>query len=203
MLKMIPNAVDTDRFRRSTDPGPMSDVPLRGVRGPAAHGRGRVRAARRVGRRGARVPARLLITGRRPEDDAHAGAGWPNSASPTASSSWAARRRAGGACDAAVDAQPSFQGGHAQLGPRGHGLGLPVVATQISGNVDLVFDDDNSLLVPSGDAPAFARALVALLKDPERARRMGLRSRARVTERYGLDAVIGELIAIYDEGRVA
>jgi L-malate glycosyltransferase len=99
-----------------------------------------------------------------------------------------------------VYAQPSFQEGMPNSVLEAMASGLPVAATRISGNVDLVFDGDNGLLVPPGDAPAMAEALVALLSDPERARRMGQRSRERVAERYGLDAVIGELIAIYDEG---
>jgi glycosyltransferase involved in cell wall biosynthesis len=200
MLKMIPNAVDTDRFRRSAEP--VSDVPcvvyvgrLRTVKGVYMLLDAWADVVREV-------PARLLIAGDGPEGEAMlakvAELGIADSIEFLGAVDDVPAVHARGC----IYAQPSFQEGMPNSVLEAMASGLPVVATQISGNVDLVFDDDNGLLVPSGDAPAMGRALVALLKDPERARRMGLRSRERVTQRYGLDAVIGELIAIYDEGRV-
>ncbi|HXT22856.1 MAG TPA: glycosyltransferase family 4 protein, partial [Thermoanaerobaculia bacterium] len=67
--------------------------------------------------------------------------------------------------------------------------GLPVVATAVSGNPEAVEDGTTGLLVPPESAAALADALIALLTDPERRRRMGEAGRARVAERFSIDRV--------------
>ncbi|MEY4563809.1 MAG: hypothetical protein RLZZ618_3086 [Pseudomonadota bacterium] len=197
MLRMIPNAVDTDKFN--------CNVPYVGP--PCAVYVGRLRTVKGVyvlldawAEVVKKVDARLLIAGDGPEAatlEARAKElGIDGSIEFLGEVNDVPSVHARGC----VYAQPSFQEGMPNSVLEAMASGLPVAATRISGNVDLVFDGDNGLLVPPGDAPAMAEALVALLSDPERARRMGQRSRERVAERYGLDAVIGELIAIYDEG---
>jgi len=57
--------------------------------------------------------------------------------------------------------------------------GKAIVASRVGGNPELVMDGTNGLLVPPGDAPALAQALLTLSGDPERVRRMGLASRQR------------------------
>ena len=61
-------------------------------------------------------------------------------------------------------------------------LGTPVVAFDV-GAVALQVGDAG-VLVPAGDVQAFASELVALLRDDERRRELGLRSRRRVEEHY-------------------
>lgn len=57
-------------------------------------------------------------------------------------------------------------------------LGRPVVVSdQVGSGYDLVRDGENGFVVPAGDVGALAAALSAILADPERARRMGRRSR--------------------------
>jgi L-malate glycosyltransferase len=58
--------------------------------------------------------------------------------------------------------------------------GLPIVATRVGGNPELVRDGDNGLLVPYGDPQALAAAIGALLSSPEQAREMGVRGRRLV-----------------------
>ncbi|MDN5789622.1 MAG: glycosyltransferase family 4 protein [Micrococcales bacterium] len=53
--------------------------------------------------------------------------------------------------------------------------GLPVVATRVGGLPELV--GGAGLLVPPGDPPALAEAVDALLRDPERAARLGIAGR--------------------------
>ncbi|MGK5448192.1 glycosyltransferase family 4 protein [Streptomyces radiopugnans] len=55
--------------------------------------------------------------------------------------------------------------------------GLPVVASRVGGIPDLVRDGHNGLLVPPGDAAAFARAVGRLLGDPATAARLGREAR--------------------------
>ena len=75
-------------------------------------------------------------------------------------------------------------------------MGLPIVATDIPGNRDLVSDRQNGLLVPLGDAAALRQALLSVTTDPERYRRMSETSR-RLAERYSWQAVSAEFEQIY------
>jgi L-malate glycosyltransferase len=57
---------------------------------------------------------------------------------------------------------------------------VPIVATAVGGNPELVRPGENGLLVPYGDARSLADKLVELLGDGARAAEMGLQGRARV-----------------------
>ena len=57
---------------------------------------------------------------------------------------------------------------------------LPIVATAVGGNPELVRNGENGLLVPYGDEPSLAAKLEELLSDGARAAEMGAKGRARV-----------------------
>jgi glycosyltransferase involved in cell wall biosynthesis len=63
-------------------------------------------------------------------------------------------------------------------------LGRPVVATDVGGTAELVADGETGFLVPSGDAGAVSRALLALTRDRALAGRMGAAGRARQREGF-------------------
>jgi sugar transferase (PEP-CTERM/EpsH1 system associated) len=77
--------------------------------------------------------------------------------------------------------------------------GLPVVATDVGGNADLVADGKTGRIVPAGDVLAMAEALVQLATEPQRARMMGLAGRRRVLERFSLASMIAAYEALYRE----
>lgn len=68
--------------------------------------------------------------------------------------------------------------------------GLPVVATDVGGNREVVREGETGTLVPVGDAAALADAMVAILVDPDRARRMGTAGRARVDSDFNIDRTV-------------
>ena len=72
---------------------------------------------------------------------------------------------------------------------------LPVVATRVGGNPELV--TDNGLLVPYGNPPALAAAIADLLGKPEEARAMGLRGRRRIEEELTLERMAEGNAALY------
>ncbi len=68
--------------------------------------------------------------------------------------------------------------------------GLPVVATAVGGNVELIEDGVSGLLVPPDDPQAVADAVDCLLRDPPLAVRMAAAARARVVEQNSLQAMV-------------
>lgn len=77
--------------------------------------------------------------------------------------------------------------------------GLPVIATDIPGNCDLVVPDQTGYLVPVGDRAAFARRTNALLNDPELARRLGAAGRQRVQSEFSIEKMVARHAALYEE----
>ncbi len=61
--------------------------------------------------------------------------------------------------------------------------GRAVIASDVAGVSLAVHDGDTGLLVPEGDAPALAAALILLLRDPDRRAALGTAARADVTVR--------------------
>jgi len=74
---------------------------------------------------------------------------------------------------------------------------LPLVATRVGGNPELIRDGDNGFLVPPGDPDALAEKLVALLSAPELAREMGARGRRRVESGLSLERMAEGHGALY------
>lgn len=77
--------------------------------------------------------------------------------------------------------------------------GLPVVATDIPGNRDLVVPEATGYLVPVGDRAAFARRTNALCADPELARRLGAAGRQRVLDEFSVAKMVDRHAALYEE----
>lgn len=76
--------------------------------------------------------------------------------------------------------------------------GLPVVATAVGGNVELVDHGRTGCLVRGEDAEAMATALVELWRHPERRTAMGSASRAAVEQRFSMQAMVSSYQRVYD-----
>lgn len=77
--------------------------------------------------------------------------------------------------------------------------GIPVVATNIPGNRDLIVPDETGFLVPVGDRGAFAKWTMILLNDGEMARRMGEAGRNRVRDEFSIDRMVQRHASLYRE----
>ncbi len=75
---------------------------------------------------------------------------------------------------------------------------LAVVGTRVGGIPEVVVDGKTGLLVMPGVPEALASAMVNLLKDPARRRRMGEAGRTRVAESFGVDRLIEGTVAAYE-----
>ncbi|MDX2169656.1 MAG: glycosyltransferase [Deltaproteobacteria bacterium] len=76
--------------------------------------------------------------------------------------------------------------------------GLPVVATRVGGVAEAVVDGATGVLVPPRDPAALAAALLELLADPARARRLGAAGRDFVRDRYEWRVNVDAMQAVYD-----
>src|SRR5262249_27942193 len=75
--------------------------------------------------------------------------------------------------------------------------GLPCVATRVSGSEDLIIDGQCGYLTPPEQPEALAGALLALLKDPKRARALGVAAQRRVAEEFHDLRLAERLIDLY------
>ena len=76
--------------------------------------------------------------------------------------------------------------------------GLPVVATRVGGNPELVAEGVTGTLVPTSDPTAMADALMRYADDEESRRAHGLAGRTRVLERFSIDVMTERYLDLYD-----
>ncbi len=75
--------------------------------------------------------------------------------------------------------------------------GLPVAATAVGGNREVVLDGETGYLVPPEDPQALARALLSLARDSERRREMGEAARLRVRRHFDVTAMLERYANLY------
>jgi glycosyltransferase involved in cell wall biosynthesis len=184
-LRVVPNGVDTTHF--TPRPAPAAPGPVTfGAVGRLARRKGVDLAIRAV----AQVPgARLEVIG----DGA-------------ARSSLEALARSLGVTDRVTfrgfvdDTRPSVATCHAVLcSSRSEGLGVslleamamgrPVVAFRVGGVPEIVEDGRTGLLTPAGDLPALVHRMKDVARAPERLEALGAAARARVVERFSVEAM--------------
>src|SRR5262249_44099514 len=73
----------------------------------------------------------------------------------------------------------------------------PIVASDAGGAREAFVPGETGLLVPCGDAPALARALESLVRDPERRARMGRAGRRVASRQFDPDALAERHEAAY------
>lgn len=77
--------------------------------------------------------------------------------------------------------------------------GVPVVATDISGNRDLVIDNETGFLVPLADRGEFAKRIQQILNDSELAEKLGQASKQRIAEHFSIEKMVHAHTALYQE----
>ena len=76
-------------------------------------------------------------------------------------------------------------------------VGLPVVATRVGANPELVDDNQTGLLVPVRDDRALTAALMRLATNPEMRIRMGSAARGRVLLNFSLELMMKRYLQLY------
>lgn len=128
-----------------------------------------------------------------------------------------ARLREGGAWDAArltgpredvaeqlrafdVFALPSKAEGISNTILEAMATGLPVVATRVGGNPELVEEGRSGFLTPPSDPPALAAALARYADDAALVAAHGAAGRERARAEFSLERMVARYTALYDEG---
>jgi len=76
--------------------------------------------------------------------------------------------------------------------------GLPVVATDVGGNRELIDHGRTGEIVPAGNVEAMAERIAAYAADPQAARAAGLAGRALVERQFSMQAMCASYLAVYD-----
>ena len=77
--------------------------------------------------------------------------------------------------------------------------GLPVLATDVGGNADLVEAGVTGMIVPAAQPGPMAEVLVQWAEAPESANSMGRRGRERIEHRFSMTAMIQTYQGVYDQ----
>jgi glycosyltransferase involved in cell wall biosynthesis len=92
---------------------------------------------------------------------------------------------------------PSLWEGLAMALLEGMASGLPLVASEVSGTVQVVTTDETGILVPPGNTPQLVQALKQLLDDPRSAQALGAAARQRVVEEFSAQKQADEHLKLY------
>ena len=77
--------------------------------------------------------------------------------------------------------------------------GLPVVATRVGGNPELVLEDRTGTLVPASDPDALMQAIHRYLCDPDLAPAYGRAARAHVEASFSWNSMVTGYMGVYDK----
>jgi len=75
--------------------------------------------------------------------------------------------------------------------------GLPIVATRVGGNPELLDDELTGELVASGDAEAICSSLLRLFHDRDRCKRLGSAARDAALRRFSIERMVSDYSRVY------
>ena len=75
----------------------------------------------------------------------------------------------------------------------------PVIATHVGGIPELIYDGETGILVPPEDVEALTGNIILLLKNKDKAQRMGLAGRKRVEKNFDVQVMVRKTEEVYEE----
>jgi glycosyltransferase involved in cell wall biosynthesis len=94
---------------------------------------------------------------------------------------------------------PSYREGLPKALLEAAACGKPIITTDVPGCREVVQHGRNGYLVPAKDSKALATAMQKLLVNPELRNKMGQESRKMAAEKFSLEYVIRETLAVYTQ----
>ncbi|MGC2048932.1 MAG: glycosyltransferase, partial [Gallionella sp.] len=76
--------------------------------------------------------------------------------------------------------------------------GLPVIATRVGGNPELVEQDRTGKLVPAGDSASITQALLSYAMNNQQLKTHGQTARAIIEARFSMKAMVANYLGVYD-----
>jgi glycosyltransferase involved in cell wall biosynthesis len=77
--------------------------------------------------------------------------------------------------------------------------GLPVIATQVGGNVELIRKGFTGLLVPPAEPAAISDAILKYYENPELLVRHGQAARRHIESNFSMEAMTASYLRVYDK----
>ncbi len=99
--------------------------------------------------------------------------------------------------NATVYALPSHYEGLPTVLLEAMACGAPVVATAVSGNVDVITHNENGLLIPPKAPEKLTEALSLLLDDDQLRKKLGKNARKTIEEKYTWDSISNNYLNLY------
>jgi len=99
--------------------------------------------------------------------------------------------------DTAISVLPSHSEGLSNSLLESMAAGVPTVATDAGGNVELVKDGVNGILIPVKSPPHLAHACTRLLDDPQLARRLGQSAKCMAEAEFSQERMTSDTRALY------
>ena len=94
---------------------------------------------------------------------------------------------------------PSLQQGFGIIMLEAMALGRPAIASGVGGILSIIEDQRNGLIVPPSDSRSLAEAMLKLIRDPELARRVAIAGQNLVEDRFTLERMADEMMALYND----
>jgi L-malate glycosyltransferase len=99
--------------------------------------------------------------------------------------------------EVAISVLPSLSEGTSNTLLESMAAGVPVIATRVGGNPEVIVDGVSGLLVPPRDSAALAAAAARLLEDEELALTLGLAGKCRVSELFSQEGSVHQTEHLY------
>jgi glycosyltransferase involved in cell wall biosynthesis len=94
---------------------------------------------------------------------------------------------------------PSLYEGFGLPAAESMACGTPVIGTRAGALAEVVGEDGAGILVPPRNPPALAQAILEVLRDPERRKKMGIAGRQRVEKLFTWERVAERTVEVYKE----
>ncbi|HRY12461.1 MAG TPA: glycosyltransferase [Syntrophomonadaceae bacterium] len=78
-------------------------------------------------------------------------------------------------------------------------MGLAIIATAVGGNPEVICDNVNGLLVPSGDSAAIVKSINHLCENGEERKRLGKAAQKTIEEKFSQQKVYGQINDLYKD----